>query len=92
VPAKLTTTVGSISSIPNLANSALVYDFYQYMKSIGTSENYQNVNLKIIIYFSKFLGPIADFYSIQKKEHIVAFLDTRIKDNEIDPDKRWIRT
>jgi hypothetical protein len=60
MPAKLSTTIGSISSIPNLANSALVHEFYQYMKSIGTSENYQNVNLKIIIYFSKFLGPTAD--------------------------------
>jgi integrase/recombinase XerD len=92
MPAKLTTTIGSISSIPNLENSALVHEFYQYMKSIGTSENYQNVNLKIIIYFSKFLGDTVDFYSIQKKEQIVALLDTRIKDTEIDPDKRWIRT
>jgi hypothetical protein len=70
----------------------LVYEFYQYMKSIGTSENYQNVNLKILIYFGRFLGPTTDFYSIQKKEQILSFLDTRIKDSEIDPDKRWIRT
>jgi hypothetical protein len=62
------------------------------MKSIGTSENYQNVNLKILIYFGRFLGPATDFRSIQKKEQIIAFLDTRIKDTEIDPDKRWIRT
>ena len=62
------------------------------MKSIGTSENYQNVNLKIIIYFSRFLGATVDFHSIQKKDQIIAFLDTRIKDTEIDPDKRWIRT
>ncbi len=92
MPAKLTTTIDSISSIPNLANSALVYDFYQYMKSIGTSENYQNVNLKIMIYFGRFLGPTADFHSIQKKEQVLSFLDTRTKDPEIDPDKRWIRT
>ena len=92
MPAKLSTTIGSISSIPNLANSPLVYEFYQYMKSIGTSENYQNVNLKIIIYFSRFLGATVDFHSIQKKDQIIAFLDTRIKDTEIDPDKRWIRT
>jgi integrase/recombinase XerD len=92
MPAKLSTTIGSISSITNLANSPLVYEFYQYMKSIGTSENYQNVNLKIIIYFSRFLGATVDFHSIQKKDQIIAFLDTRIKDTEIDPDKRWIRT
>jgi hypothetical protein len=92
MPAKLSTTIGSISSIPNPVNSTLVHDFYQYMRSIGTSENYQNVNLKIMIYFGRFLGSTTDFYSIQKKEQILAFLDTRVKDTEIDPDKRWIRT
>src|SRR5918911_4599245 len=92
MPAKLSTTIGSISSIPNPVNSTLVHEFYQYMRSIGTSENYQNVNLKIMIYFGRFLGSTTDFYSIQKKEKILAFLDTRIKDTEIDPDKRWIRT
>ena len=92
MPARLSTTIASISSIPNSINSALVHEFYRYMKSIGTSENYQNVNLKILIYFGRFLGPATDFRSIQKKEQIIAFLDTRIKDTEIDPDKRWIRT
>jgi integrase/recombinase XerD len=92
MPVKLSTTISNISSISNPTNSTLIHEFYQYMKSIGTSENYQNGNLKIIIYFAKFLGPTTDFYSIQKKEQILAFLDTRIKDTEIDPDKRWIRT
>ena len=92
MPARLLTTIGSISSIPNSANSTLVHDFYQNMKSIGTSESYQNGNIKIIIYFARFLGPTTDFYSIDKKEQILAFLDTRIKDTEIDPDKIWIRT
>ena len=92
MPVKLSTTISNISSITNSANSPVVYEFSQYMKSIGTSENYQNGNLKIIIYFAKFLGPTTDFYNIQKKEQILAFLDTRIKDTEIDPDKRWIRT
>ena len=45
-----------------------------------------------MIYFAKFLGPNNDLYSINKKEHILAFLDTKIKDSVIDPDKRWIRT
>jgi hypothetical protein len=58
------------------------------MKSIGTSENYQNGNLKIIIYFARFLGPITDFHDIQKKEQVLSFLDTRIKGTEVDPDKR----
>jgi len=92
MPVKLSTTISDTSSISNPTNSTLIHEFYQYMKSMGTSENYQNGNLKIIIYFAKFVGPTTDFYSIQKKEQILAFLDTRIKNTEIDPDKRWIRT
>jgi integrase/recombinase XerD len=87
MPAKLSTTIGSISSIPNPTNSALVHEFYEYMKSIGTSESYQNDNLKVIIYFARFLDAVTDFLSVQRKDQILSFLDTRIKDTEIDPDK-----
>ncbi len=92
MPVKLSTTIGSITSIPNPTNSALLYEFYQYMKSIGTSESYQNGNLKIMIYFARFLGHATDFHSIQMKEQVLSFLNTRIKDAESDPEKRWIRT
>ena len=92
MPVKLSTTIGSISSIPNSVNSRIIYEFHQYMKSIGISESYQNGNLKIIIYFARFLGSTTDFLSVKKKEQILSFLDTRIKDTEIDPEKRWIRT
>lgn len=61
------------------------------MRSIETSESYQNGNLKIMIYFARFLGCATDFHSIQKKDQVLSFLNTRIKDTEIDPEKRWIR-
>lgn len=92
MPVRLSTTVGSISSIPNSVNSRIIYEFHQYMKSIGISDSYQNGNLKIIIYFARFLGSATDFLSVMKKEQILSFLDTRIKNTEIDPEKRWIRT
>mgnify|MGYP001367933749 CR=1 FL=1 len=92
MPVKLTTTIANISSISNSSNEALLYEFNQYMKSIGTSDNYQNGNLKIMIYFAKFLGSNTNFNEIHKKEQVIAFLDTRIKDAQNDPDKRWIRT
>ncbi|MFZ0221466.1 MAG: hypothetical protein WAM42_07210 [Candidatus Nitrosopolaris sp.] len=57
-----------------------------------TSDSYQNGNLKIMIYFAKFLGSDTNLYEIHKREQIITFLDTRIKDSENDPDKRWIRT
>jgi hypothetical protein len=60
------------------------------MKRIGTSERYQNNNLKAIIVFSKFLDPSVSFYQIKDKSQIFSFLDTKIKSIEQDPDKRCI--
>ncbi len=31
-------------------------------------------------------------YDVDNKEHIIPFLNTKIKDGLIDPDKRWITT
>jgi integrase/recombinase XerD len=62
------------------------------MTDIGTSENYQNQNLKAMIVYAKFLGPDITFYDSQKRDQIVTFLDTKIKSNDIDPDKKWITT
>lgn len=92
MPVKLTTTIAGISLISNSMNKALLYEFNQCMKSIGTSENYQNGNLKIMIYLARFLDSNIDFYQIQKRQQIISFLDTIIKDIQNDPDKRWIRT
>jgi hypothetical protein len=50
LPVKLTTTITHISSVPNPTNRTLLQEFHQYMKSIGTSDSYQNGNLKIMIY------------------------------------------
>ena len=92
MPARLTTTIANISSVPNPTNRSLLYEFHQYMKSIGTSDSYQNGNAKIMIYFAKFLGSETNLYDIHKRDQVLAFLDTRIKDTQSDPDKRWIRT
>jgi hypothetical protein len=62
------------------------------MKSNGASERHQNNNLKVMIAYAKFLGTDVSFYNIQKKEQIIAFLDTKTKDTEQDPDKKWITT
>jgi hypothetical protein len=62
------------------------------MKRAGTSEKYQNNNLKAIIAYSKFLGPSISFFEVEHKGQIISFLDTKIKNSEEDPDKRWITT
>jgi len=89
---KLSTTLGHINKIPNSRNASLVKDFYEYSKEIGTSENYQNQNLKQIIGFAKSLGIEKTFYDIKNKHEIVPFLNTKIKDSNADPDKKWITT
>src|SRR6187200_3113867 len=92
MPTKLTTTISKIACIPNSVNSELVNDFYEYMKSNGASERHQNNNLKVMIAYAKFLGRDVSFYNIHRKEQIIAFLDTKVKNTEIDPDKKWITT
>ena len=62
------------------------------MKRAGTSEKYQNNNLKALIVYSKFLGPSISFYEIENKSQVISFLDTKIKNIEDDPDKHWITT
>jgi integrase/recombinase XerD len=89
---KLSTTLGHINRIPNTINASLVEEFFEYLRDIGTSENYQNQNLKQIIGFTKSLGIEKTFYDIKSKDEIVSFLNTKIKDSNTDPDKKWITT
>jgi integrase/recombinase XerD len=92
LPVKLSTTISNIQTIPNENNRILVNEFYEFMKSSGTSDKYQNNNLKTIIAFGRFLDPSISFQSITERDQILAFLDTKIKDSKLDPDKRWITT
>jgi integrase/recombinase XerD len=92
LPLKLTTTIRKILSVSNHTNRIIINDFCEYMKFNGCSEHHQNNNLKVVIAFAKFLGPDSSFYNIKKKEQIIAFLDTKIKSTEQDPDKKWITT
>ncbi|CAN5857638.1 hypothetical protein BH23THE1_BH23THE1_08720 [soil metagenome] len=92
MPVKLSTTVSNIETIPKENNRILVKEFYEFMRSSGTSDKYQNNNLKTIIAFGKFLEPSISFPTITKRDQIIAFLDTKIKNWQTNPDKRWITT
>jgi integrase/recombinase XerD len=92
LPAKLTTTIKNIESIPNLTNIAIVKQFHQFMIDNGASERHQNNNLKTIIAFAKSLDSSITFHDIQRQEQILGFLNTKIKPLEEDPDKKWIVT
>lgn len=90
---RLSTTVGNIDKIvSNEENVQAILRFFEFMKKIGTSERYQNNNLKAITIYCKFLGPSITLHEIKNKSQITSFLDTKIKSIEQDPDRRWITT
>ena len=62
------------------------------MKDTENPEKYQRVNLIVVIWFAKYLGPHKHLSEIDRKEDIISFVDTLRKDAAIDPDKKWIRT
>jgi integrase/recombinase XerD len=88
--AKLSTTIIKIQTLSNSANSKILYEFLMYMKNNGSSERHQNNNLNVLIELSKYFGSDTTFHDINKKEQILLFLDTKIKDSSNDPEKRWI--
>jgi integrase/recombinase XerD len=88
---KLSTTLRHVNTIPQSVNTEILKEFHEYLKEIGTSENDQNQNLKQITVFARFLGE-KTFYDIKMREEIVAFLNTKVKDIKLDPDKKWITT
>jgi hypothetical protein len=85
--AKLSTTINKIQSLPNSSNRKIINEFLIYMKGNGSSERHQNNNLNVIIEFSNFFDSDTTFYDINRKEQILSFLDTKIKDSEKDPEK-----
>lgn len=90
---RLSTTLNNLEkSISNEGNKRVIKQFFEFMKRIGTSERYQNNNLKAIINYSKFLGPSISFNQVKSKVQITSFLDSKIKAIEEDPDNRWITT
>jgi integrase/recombinase XerD len=92
MPAKLTTTINKIKTVPNPTNADIIGQFYYYMKGNDVSENHQNNCLKVVIALANFLETGTTFYDVKNKEQIIAFLDTKVKNREEDPDKKWITT
>jgi integrase/recombinase XerD len=92
MPTTLTTTISKIQLVPNSINASLITEFHKYMVSNGASQRHQNNTLKMVIAFAKYLGPTCTFYDLHRPEQIIPFLDTKIKSESEDPDRRWITT
>ena len=92
MPTKLATTVKKINLVPNRKNSDIIRKFYEFMKSNGVSERHQNNKLKAVLNFADFVGEKVSFTEINKSEEILSFLNTKIRSEEDDPEKKSITT
>jgi integrase/recombinase XerD len=92
MPSKLSTLVSKIPAIPNYNNSKIIDEFYHYMKENGASEKHIANELQTVLYYTTFLGPHSCLLDINKREQILSFLNTKQKDENLDPSKRWITT
>lgn len=92
MPIRLDTVLKKVEDLPNRINSDLLKDFYRHMKDNGTSQNYQKGNLKAMVHFAEHLDLAISFYNVNQQEQIVKFLDTKVKPEQVDPDKKWITT
>ncbi len=83
---KLSTTISDIErDVFNSENKQLLVQFFEFMKRNGTSERYQNNNLKTIIAYNKILGPSVPFSQVNNKSQVISLLDTKIKNSEDNP-------
>jgi integrase/recombinase XerD len=71
----------------------LITRFVEYMQThIDTSEKYKRNNFLTIRLFAEHLGKEKDLSAIRSKHEVTSLRDTRIKDETIDPAKKWIET
>jgi hypothetical protein len=61
------------------------------MKERDLSTNHQINNLKVVISFAIYLGN-TNFYAMSHKDQILSFLDSKKKEADQDPDRKWITT
>jgi hypothetical protein len=66
--AKLTTGIKISKKVHNNANRETIIGFYDYLKDIDTSENYQNCLLKVLIGPAKYRGPVVYTFQCYFKE------------------------
>ncbi len=92
MPQKLETVLKHVEKISNEVNRQLIKEYHKYLVSRDTSTNYQKDNIKLVHMFAKFIGDSKSLHDIKNQEIIVAFLDTRRKSKEEDPEQRWTTT
>ena len=92
MPSKLSTLVSKIEAMPNSLNAKIIDEFYHYMEENGASEKHMTNELQTVLYYATFLGSHICLLDVNKREQILTFLNTKQKDENLDPSKRWITT
>ena len=90
MPTKLKDTLEKVRKLGNKTNSDLLLEFYEYLRDVRTSERYQSDILKVLVKFSEFIND--NLINVKKKERVIAFLNTKMKNMEEDPEEKWITT
>jgi|RhiMethySRZTD1v2_1073278.scaffolds.fasta_scaffold2700729_2 hypothetical protein len=83
MPTKLKDTLEKVRKLDNKYNSGLLIKFYEYLRDVRTSEMYKTDVLKGFVKFSEFIND--NLLYVQKKDQVIAFLNTEIKNKEENP-------
>jgi hypothetical protein len=62
---RVETVLEKISTVPNLIDSSVVQEFYQFMVDNRKSDSYKTNNPKALMQFSHELAPNVTLYDIQ---------------------------
>lgn len=89
MPFTLKRVIEKIDTVPNADNVALIKEIDKYLQEMGSGERHRKNLLLSVIYYGTHLGPEKTFLDINDKDQITAFLNTKIKSKEKDPDERW---
>jgi integrase/recombinase XerD len=93
---RLENVLQQIEVVENNLNKNLIQEFSKYLISKDTSANYQRNCIKIILMFADFLQSRKEeetnLSQVNSINDIIAFLDTRRKTKDEDPEQKWITT
>jgi hypothetical protein len=93
---RLENVLEQIETLENNLNKTLIQEFSKYLISKDTSANYQRNCIKIMLMFADFLQSRNEaeknLSEVNSINDIIAFLDTRRKTKNEDPEQKWITT
>ena len=94
---RLENVLEQIETVENNLNKTLIQEFSKYLISKDTSASYQRNCIKIMLMFADFLQSRKEeektnLSQVNSIDDIIAFLDTRRKTKDEDPEQKWITT